>query len=135
MRAWMRTVAAVVLLAQIGCAGWRYGPPLAQTHQALSAPHPDHGQRFDLFIGGLGMFAVSYLLLQLPIAYGIDDWMWAVPVAGPFIRWEATARCPEGTNCMGTAINVLGLVVVACELAGLGLGLAGLLMSPPAADE
>jgi hypothetical protein len=122
-----RVTAVVVLVAFSGCAGWTFGPSApwggatGPVGAPVSVPSVDEGQRFDLFVIGIALFGISALLVQLPVGGAMDDWVYAVPLAGPYIQWEQTATCPEGTSCFGMAINVLGILVTAAEVTGLAL--------------
>jgi len=121
----LRTVGIVVLLAfGGGCAGWTFGPP-SVVRQPVSVPSVDEGQRFDLFVVGLGIFGVSYLLCQVPMSIALDDGIWSIPVAGPLIQW------PEYSGSgFSVLANVFGVVFALGEITGLTLFLVSLFSSP-----
>jgi hypothetical protein len=120
-----RIVGVVLLVAfSWGCSGWVYGPP-GVVGQGVSVPSVDEGQRFDLFVTGLGIFGVAYLLCQVPMAIAAGDGLWSIPVAGPFIRWSEYSG-----SGFSVLVNVFGVVFAVGELTGLTLFLVGLLSEP-----
>ena len=121
----LRSVAIVVLVVFAGgCAGWTYGPP-SVVQQPVSVPSVDEGQRFDLFVVGLGIFGVSYLLCQVPMSIALEDGIWSIPVAGPLIQW------PEYSGSgFSVLANVFGVVFALGEITGLTLFLVSLFSSP-----
>ena len=121
----LRSVAIVIILTfGGGCAGWTYGPP-SVVQQPVSVPSVDEGQRFDLFVVGLGIFGVSYLLCQVPMSIALDDGIWSIPVAGPLIQW------PEYSGSgFSVLANVFGIVFALGEITGLTLFFVSLFSSP-----
>jgi hypothetical protein len=122
----MKRYIAVMLVVTFGagCGGWTYGPP-SVVQQPVSVPSIDEGQRFDLFVVGLGIFGVSYLLCQVPMSIAMDDGIWSIPVAGPLIQW------PEYSGSgFSVLANVFGVVFAVGEITGLTLFLVSLFSSP-----
>lgn len=122
----MNRYIAVMLVVALGagCAGWTYGPP-SVVRQPVSVPSVDEGQRFDLFVVGLGIFGVSYLLCQVPMSIALDDGIWSIPVAGPLIQW--TEYSGSGFSVLA---NVFGVVFAVGEVTGLTLFLVSLFSDP-----
>jgi hypothetical protein len=120
-----RYIALMLVVALgAGCGGWTYGPP-SVIQQPVSVPSIDEGQRFDLFVVGLGIFGVSYLLCQVPMSIAMDDGIWSIPVAGPLIQW------PEYSGSgFSVLANVFGVVFAVGEITGLTLFLVSLFSSP-----
>lgn len=139
MGGWVRWTSLVVLVTiSPACAGWTFGPAGVRGGAGVAAPGggeafripSSEDQGFGVFVGGLAIFGVFALLVQLPIAASMDDWIWSAPLAGPYVRWEQTASCPPGTNCMGAVFNLLGILITLGELGGLILATLGMCMEP-----
>jgi hypothetical protein len=114
----------LVVALGAGCAGWTYGPP-SVVRQPVSVPSIDEGQRFDLFVVGLGIFGVSYLLCQVPMSIALEDGIWSIPVVGPLIQW------PEYSGGgFSVLANVFGVVFAIGEITGLTLFLVSLFSDP-----
>jgi len=132
-----RIVALVLLLTfGAGCAGWTYGPPrvVGQPHQTVtpgsirqpvSVPSIEEGQRFDLFVAGIAIFGISYLLCQVPVAASIEDGIWAIPIVGPPIRWEEYSG--SGFSML---VNIFGVVFALGEITGMTLFFYSLFSDP-----